>query len=307
MSKQSGRMRKHLNFQKLEEQYIDYVRKQNFVDKKLQVHFINLLTEQNLRKKQLLWEDITNRLPFSNDYFFFANPFYLGLGNPNADILFIGKEQGFGPINDPELYFYESICNLYLWKRQCSFDSWNFNDEDEYPYNPVFPLHYLREQTFKPGHTWRMYNKFLNYYTNQNPLDFHNRQEYLNSFFSRCFTTEISHLPAKSSPPNWLGLPDERKDFLSSDFFRSFPVVIVGARTYIGTTDFVQNVFRAEKQNAEHYLDEEKERLPVAVYKSSDQVIAVCNQLSGGACWSDAALKSLVEELKIHHPNMRIK
>jgi hypothetical protein len=61
-----------------------------------------------------LWNDLKKSLNYK-ELSILANPYYIGFGNPKADVLFVGKELGFNPSDDINLMFHESIQNTFQW------------------------------------------------------------------------------------------------------------------------------------------------------------------------------------------------
>ena len=179
---------------------------------------------------------------------------YIGHGNPNAKILFIGQEGA----SDPEASTEEDGRNDYLRSIKGNREDWSRNIQegigyDNLPecctpdtlknYNPLYPYKGQKFQvrsgsdeagTLKgekgTARTWYNYQKLINrifelYSAERKPMtkdddiDFHRLS----------FHSDMSAVASmKHSPKNEDGAASviKRVSLLSSDFFRSFPIVI---------------------------------------------------------------------------------
>jgi hypothetical protein len=159
---------------------------------------------------------------------------YFGLGNPNAKILFIGKEAG-RPIGSDSIHG--------------SGESWR-----KYDYSKRFQA----EGNLKHGrHTWQKYQKLYETikYKLQIEDEFKKGNPYEITFVEEIFTTEISNLHAPTSREakhnaNFGENLKKRKDeFWKSEFIKRFPVVLIAAldNKYIETyTGEVCEIFDVE-------------------------------------------------------------
>lgn len=138
---------------------------------------------------------------------------YIGVGNPNAKILIVGKECALDPnsIDAGEQYKYEKtfLQNFDDWKKNVNanvgFDcivSWNKDYEIFDKYNPLLPFY---EQRFIPlrklkneewnrgtSRTWYNYQKIINYYRARNNKNYECPK--IIDFFKDCFITELSEV-----------------------------------------------------------------------------------------------------------------
>jgi len=152
---------------------------------------------------------------------------YIGVGNPNAKILIVGKECSLDPNtkDDGEKRKYEKtfLQNFDDWKKNneanWDFDCispWNEECEIFEKYNPLLPFY---EQRFIPlrklkngqynggtSQTWYNYQKIINYYRARK----NKKYEYSKTidFFKDCFITELSEICRRNN--NGLS-PEERK------------------------------------------------------------------------------------------------
>lgn len=141
------------------------------------------------------------------------NKQYVGLGNPNAKILFIGKEAGM-PINS-------SITHG-------SADSW-INQNTDYS-NRFMP----KDNVKNHRHTWQKYQKLFDQIFNkvENQSD---KKEYEITFVENVFTTELSNLvaPTTNKAKQLDGFKTElekrKKLFWKSEFINNFPIVLITA------------------------------------------------------------------------------
>ena len=67
--------------------------------------FINLVNKAFSESEKLTQEEKAE-----------GNPYYIGFGNPNAKILFIGKEKGFDKEKNLRQFEFESLLNPKEWK-----------------------------------------------------------------------------------------------------------------------------------------------------------------------------------------------
>ena len=114
------------------------------------------------------------------------NPFYIGFGNPNSEILILGKEKGFDFENNESQAFYESINNPKEWSSYLK-DNLTFTLEKKYEnsgyYNNCF-IPYL-QKIKKSGHTWNKYAKLIQ--------EIYPNEEFDSNFFlKKCFISEIN-------------------------------------------------------------------------------------------------------------------
>lgn len=140
---------------------------------------------------------------------------YVGLGNPNSTILFIGKEAG------------ESVDNKII---HGSVESWA-KMEVNYAkrYEPT------EENMRNLGHTWQRYQRLYNCIREKLNLPKNQHSKYEISFVEELFTTELSQLPApntitaKTNPKFYAELERRKRIFFDSDFINGFRVIVIFA------------------------------------------------------------------------------
>lgn len=198
---------------------------------------------------------------------------YFGLGNPNAKILFIGKEAG-RPIGSDSIHG--------------SGESWR-----KYDYSKRFQA----EGNLKHGrHTWQKYQKLYEIIKDKLQIEDGIKKDnpYEITFVEEIFTTELSNLPAPTTREakgnaNFGDNLKKRKDeFWKSDFIRRFPIVLIAAldNKYIETySGEVCELFEVEF--AKHELTEKSENIWIhyATDKNivSPKLVLHTRQLTNGA------------------------
>jgi hypothetical protein len=192
------------------------------------------------------------------------NPYFIGFGNPNAKILILGKEKGFDKSNLKQLE-YESINNPKEWdnyiKNNIKTNKNKFYESENY-INAFFP--YLTKN--KSGHTWNKYHTLLNYIYTTIP-------KFENEFFEYAFLSEINFVPSKYSEIKRFD-NHERLNMLSSDFFKSFEVIILACGSYL-KKEQIENLFNVS------YSDSIlKKRENIHTYHNSNQLLINTRQLS---------------------------
>jgi|SRR5690554_257466 len=134
---------------------------------------------------------------------------YIGRGNPNANILFVGKE--YSKPNE---------------KAEFESKFWN----EKIAKNEIVNLTHIKN--VGEGHTWNKYQNLHDYIfekTKTNKFDF---EELI-------FTTEMSEIPqkntinARKNPEFKPKLAQRKIDFFRSKFIQDFPVIVLACSDYI--------------------------------------------------------------------------
>ena len=147
-----------------------------------------------------------------------VDDYYVGIGNPNAPILFVGKESYFSPDSVKEMEEYKSNAKTWL-------DRIDRNVEDIYEY-PVDENHVLRKGWGK--NTWSKYQLLSNQICQVTP------QRFFVNFLHNVFTTEINDSPSpNTSNADKTGLSKRKELFKSSSFIQKFPLVVLACSDYI--------------------------------------------------------------------------
>ena len=189
--------------------------------------------------KQLIHDlEAMNRQPF------------IGYGNPDADILIVGKECALTEGSEDWILFYDS--NFAQWKE--SFEGHGFGythgqkpyDFEHGNFHPIFPFY---EQCNKIDRDKKGCGTSSTYYYYQRLIDMvraGSATQYEKSpnidFFKVCFITELNDITRKSKENNDLGKDDcseikkhieKRFDWMrTTNFFNTFKVVILACGPY---------------------------------------------------------------------------
>ena len=127
-----------------EGKYYQYIESLHFEDIDLQKEFLKLLEQKDPSIREKIWKNLLIKFPNPKEAPKLANPYYIGFGNPESDVLFIGKEKAFDIDKSPNLFLKESIDNLIQW---------NYLSQEKEPidhkkmfnkfgFNPFFPMMY---------------------------------------------------------------------------------------------------------------------------------------------------------------------
>ncbi len=291
-----------------QEKYSTYISNLDFDNKVLKIEFLELIKSHDLRQRVEYWKKIEENL--SNDKEAadknaankeaakLSNPYYIGFGNPNSDVLFIGKEKAFDPIKRPDLFFKESIDNVYQWNSIIN-EQEPINHKhilNKFKFNPMLPLMYDYGKIGKRK-TWGMYAQVISKLFCLKLDDVLKNDE--SSFYQHCFSTEINHIPSKYSENKEMSI--ERMSLIQSDFFKRFSKVIIGAKSVIKPEE-ISELFNLKGNWTEIELGEignkRKRTLKAYKWKNNSRTIIICDQLSGSAGWSEKTLNELVLNLK---------
>lgn len=144
--------------------------------------------------------------------------YYIGIGNPNGNILIVGKEPYHEPNNLEALN--EHKLNAYKWHDRLEM---NISDVLEYP---ITECHPLRRNWGR--NTWSKYQLLYDSITGVITKKF-----YVN-FLKDVFTTEINDSPSPKTSLADKNSLNQRKELIKkSAFFQRFPVVVLACSNYI--------------------------------------------------------------------------
>lgn len=279
--------------EKWDDKYYNYIDNLTFADTALKLDFLKLLKCKDSKKRELMWGDLCVKIDDLQEVWKLSNPYYIGFGNPDSDILFIGKEKGFDIEKHPELFIKESINNIIQWESILTNPNNILND---FKFNPLFPREY-HTQKMRPRHTWGIYAQIIAGLKNKNTKEiFEETKNITGSFFTDCFITEINHIPSKYSKGH--KLISERKELLKNDFYKNFSKVVIGAKGYL-QIEQLKDLFNITSDFNEVKFGENNQReIKGLVYKDNSQTIIYCDHLSGGAGWTNDALDNLIDTIK---------
>lgn len=195
-----------------------------------------------------------------------GNPYYIGFGNPNAKILFVGKEKGFDKEKNLRQFEFESLLNPTEWKSYID-NSIGINTNKHYESNNYINAFYPYFGKNKAGHTWSKYEKILkNIYPDMTTEN--------NNFFSYAFLTEVNFQPSKYSKIKAFK-NQERIDFLKEEYFKSFDVILLACGKYLNNSQ-IEEIFNVKLLDRSK---SEKHEL-LNVFKNENRILLNTRQLS---------------------------
>lgn len=219
------------------------------------------------------------------------NEQYVGLGNPNAQILFVGKEAGIDPTVTEEMNKYKE--NAIIWHSGDSIYSEPFKPQEG-------------SGLLNHGHTWQKYQKLHNIIFEKEMSE-----DYYIDFVQNVFTTELSNLPyentngAKQQDQFKYELEKRKREFFDNKYFKSrFPIVLILALDgrYIsnhgtGETREIDNIFDVEyKKLVECTRSVDKFWVHYGKDENKPRLLIHARQLTNGA--SNELLEKIGEEIK---------
>lgn len=226
---------------------------------------------------------------------------FLGLGNPNSDILIIGKEAAIGA-NQPSK-IREISKNISQWDANLSNPSlsiasipsiecdcvkcWKGSNSD---YNPLYPYKGVCNTYKGLGPTWYSYTKIIQGVYGNNHL----------SMFERAFITELSTVSAfSSSSANRIArkksIVHRTKNILCQPFFKNFKIVILA----IGKTpDYkidIERIFDVHLRNHCVVSCNNHQWYDVYVNNDASQMLIHTRQMSNG--FSNSLRNQIINEI----------
>lgn len=161
---------------------------------------------------------------------------YVGLGNPNSNILFVGKEAAIDVKIDED---FENIKDK-LKNLHGSKINW-ISKKFDYSHNP--------SEIKNLSDTWKNYQQLYN------RIFIEKQQNTSATFLKEVFTTEMSNLPAettdkaKKNPFFKSELQLRKENLFNTKFIQSFPVVVLACSDYIVNNDKkreIDNIFKVQ-------------------------------------------------------------
>ncbi|MFK7978443.1 MAG: hypothetical protein AB8G86_00555 [Saprospiraceae bacterium] len=281
--------------------YVNCVKdKELKISNKLRLDFLGLL-KSDLESRHKKWEEIKKE-HLKSELKKLANPFFIGYGNPNANILFLGKEKAFQIDNPNRLYLKESINNILQWKNIV-----NGTKQNELDFNPVFPRKAF--PNLKRSHTWAKYATLLQGIIDNSKVSFDELIHIENSFFSKCFLTELNYKPSPKGKSIRKIRNDiffkKRENFLCKIIIPKFDTIIIGAWSYFSNQDSNQlkielTALFGEVEECKEMSYWDRKILPFLHYRTieGNKNIYLTYQLSGSAGWSNSGLKNFAKRIK---------
>jgi len=221
---------------------------------------------------------------------------YIGTGSPNKNILIIGKEAAIkvGSVQ----YEIEINDNLNYWDNLSDFDTskipaLNFNKyEALYPYKGQI-LKKDNGENWGTSKTWMNYQKLFNLIEND-------KENRLINFHEKSFLTEVNSTPSKiTSEADTSSISFRKEHVLTSDFFQTFPIVIISGVGYFENTkkeNEIEKIFGV-KFSEKKFANKTKKSQPYWIHWNEEKTKIVINthQLSIGI--SDLLLKDIAKEI----------
>lgn len=185
--------------------------------------------------------------------------FFIGSGNPNAKILFIGKEAAIDEKLYPKQHKQELINNICDWENNYK-NEMQFSDIDNWfikqKYNPLYPYKGQKntvESRNEEGEivrgiggtskTWYNYQKIID------SVYFKDAQNNTINHHEYAFCSELNQVTGAYSNtiPKKIRKKsiDKRKELFQEPFFKEFPITIVAVGHYVRDFDInLQDVFQ---------------------------------------------------------------
>ena len=168
--------------------------------------------------------------------------FYIGTGNPNSNILLIGKEAAINEKlnNFEEKNLKDYINNAKEWKENIEseiseVDEWIAMSYKDIKNNPLHLFKGVRLNEHKEGVTWRKYQKLFDVIMTG---EFNKETNRAYNFQSNMFITEMNDAPNNhTSDADKTSLENRKVMFQHSSFYQRFPVTILACSNYIWNTN----------------------------------------------------------------------
>lgn len=172
---------------------------------------------------------------------------FLGSGNPNSKILFVGKEAAINLLTSSDQHTREVTNNAFDWENNCN-SNLQFSDVDNWfvvaNYNPLYPYKGQKnniESRNKEGKivrgecgtskTWYNYQKIID------TITYNGSRSDLINFHENVFITELNQVTGSYSKDVPKKLRSEsiekRKELFLEPFFKEFPITIVAVGHYV--------------------------------------------------------------------------
>jgi len=222
---------------------------------------------------------------------------YIGTGNPLSNILIIGKESSIIIEKDEIQYNREILNNLNDWSNLKDFNSENIKEREFNNFSPLYPykgqiLKINNGINFGTSKTWFNYQKLINYIFN------YSDNQYIN-FHENTFITEVNSTPSRETINAKTDSIFFRKEkLLSSDFFQSFPIVIISGVGYFNASqenNEIEKIFHVNFTEKK-YANKDKQTQPFWIHRGKDKIVINTYQLSIGV--SNILLKEIAKEIQ---------
>lgn len=220
---------------------------------------------------------------------------YIGTGNPFSSILIIGKEAAIS--KGSEQYEREIADNFNYWNKLEEYNFDNIKERNFETYSALYPykgqiLKKDNGQNWGTSKTWMNYQKLINYVSNNlynSSIDFHRKS----------FITEVNSTPSKKTvEANIDSISFRKEHILPSNFFQSFPIVIISGVGYFEASqenNEIEKIFHVNFTEKK-YANKEKQMQPFWIHRSKDKIVINTYQLSIGV--SDILLREIAKEIQ---------
>ena len=194
---------------------------------------------------------------------------------------------------------YESINNSFQWSKIID----NNGDTKEINFDPRNPRKH-HEKGRSGNHTWSKYSILTDAFYGINSCHENIKRDWAQNIgetlFDKAFITELNVTPAANN--SGIYLTDERKEVLSNPFFKNFKAIVFA----IGSPEESK---KAQKEVSKIYnginfkvdsigkYGKERDR-NIAEATIGNQIIIICNQLSGSSGWKNEHIVALGERLR---------
>jgi hypothetical protein len=231
-----------------------------------------------------------------------SNYKYIGTGNPDADILIIGKEASISKEQGDQLN-QEFKSNFEHWKtivKTGDFDQSKIKDCDCVYRTPLYPykgqlLKINRINNCGTSRTWYNYQKLVNLIFDKpgnEKIDFH----------KKVFITEVNSTPSpKTKDANTSSIKFRKEVFFKSDFIQSFPVVIIAGLGYFEITkerNDLMDIFGLSSIEKRCTQNKTSQTYWVHYSENNKKLLINTRQLSMNV--SNALLEEIAREIKIY-------
>lgn len=220
---------------------------------------------------------------------------FLGSGNPNASILFIGKEAAIDKNNSPQQYEKEYSKNLEDWETNCLLNK-QFEDIDDWltkplpVFNSLYPYKGQKNKITRNNKNGGTSKTWHNYQKITDSIFFNGKESELINFHEFAFCSELNQetgsyskdIP-RSKRTNSI---QKRKELFQTQFFKEFPIKIVAVGHYVRDFDVnLEDIFKmkfVEELSKEHSVGLYKEYINIHYdnLEKPNKLLIHTNQLS---------------------------
>lgn len=165
-----------------------------------------------------------------------ADKYFIGTGNPNTNILFIGKESAISDDNLESKKWYNKNANDWIKHFE--------NNTCECLSYPIPKEHVFRKEKKWGKNTWSKYQKLSDFIFNKDEKQYHI------DFLENVFTTEINDSPDQNTrTANKSNLNERKVLFKESKFIQNFPVIVLACSNYIKNNSKIREIDEIFKVN----------------------------------------------------------